>query len=264
MDLSEYCRQLESYLCRKNGGHLVRIVGPAFEQVCGWAERGVPLTVACRGIDRYCERLQAQGSATASGADRVLRGRHPRPLRRLAPRRRRRAGTGGDASRRRPPRKPALAAHLERVVARLVGTPGAGGRPVFEQHVEGLLARDRPLVGPGEEVARRRAHGDSRPAGGARPWADAGGGRRARSRRGRDGAARGGSGAGAFGSRMAPDVRAQAVEAAFERLVRDSLGLPRSLSVIAMSTTARTARTYGWQSCQSELDRSRSRPPAAG
>ncbi len=58
-DLSDYCRQLETYLCQKNGGHLVRIVGPAFEQVCGWAKQGVPLKVAYRGIDRYCERLQA-------------------------------------------------------------------------------------------------------------------------------------------------------------------------------------------------------------
>ena len=30
-----------------------------------------------------------------------------------------------------------------------------------------------------------------------------------------------------FGARLAPEMRAQAVEAAFERLVRDSLGLPR-------------------------------------
>jgi hypothetical protein len=58
---AEYCRQLESYLCRKNDGHLIRIVGPAFEQVCGWAARGVPLKVACRGIDRYFERYYAKG-----------------------------------------------------------------------------------------------------------------------------------------------------------------------------------------------------------
>ena len=31
--------QIESYLCRKNGGHLVRIVGPAFEKVRSWAAR---------------------------------------------------------------------------------------------------------------------------------------------------------------------------------------------------------------------------------
>jgi hypothetical protein len=56
-----YCRELESYLCRKNDGHLVRIVGPAFEQVCGWAERGVPLKIAQRGVDRYFERYYAKG-----------------------------------------------------------------------------------------------------------------------------------------------------------------------------------------------------------
>jgi hypothetical protein len=57
----DYCRQLESYLCRKNDGHLIRIVGPAFEQVCGWAARGIPLKLAMRGIDRYFERYYAKG-----------------------------------------------------------------------------------------------------------------------------------------------------------------------------------------------------------
>jgi hypothetical protein len=57
----EYCRAIESYLCRKNDGHLIRIVGPAFELVSGWADRGVPVTIACRGIDRYFERYYAKG-----------------------------------------------------------------------------------------------------------------------------------------------------------------------------------------------------------
>jgi hypothetical protein len=57
----QYCRDIESYLCRKNDGHLIRIVGPAFEQVCGWSRRGVPLKVAQRGIDRYFERYYARG-----------------------------------------------------------------------------------------------------------------------------------------------------------------------------------------------------------
>ena len=60
-DLPDYCRQIESYLCRKNGGHLVRIVGPAFETVRGWADQGVPLKVAFRGIDRCVERATAKG-----------------------------------------------------------------------------------------------------------------------------------------------------------------------------------------------------------
>jgi hypothetical protein len=63
VDLSpeQYCRELEAYLCRKNDGHLIRIVGPAFEQVCGWAARGVPITIAQQGIDRYFERYYAKG-----------------------------------------------------------------------------------------------------------------------------------------------------------------------------------------------------------
>jgi hypothetical protein len=57
----EYCRAIEAYLCRKNDGHLIRIVGPAFEQVLGWAARGVPVRIVCHGIDRYFERYYAKG-----------------------------------------------------------------------------------------------------------------------------------------------------------------------------------------------------------
>ena len=56
-----YCHSIESYLCRKNDGHLIRIVGPAFERVCQWEEQGIPLKVAFRGIDRYFERYYAKG-----------------------------------------------------------------------------------------------------------------------------------------------------------------------------------------------------------
>ena len=55
----DYCREIEAYLCRKNDGHLIRIVGPSFNLVCGWALRGVPMSVACQGIDRYFERYYA-------------------------------------------------------------------------------------------------------------------------------------------------------------------------------------------------------------
>jgi hypothetical protein len=57
-DLGAYCRHVESYLCRRNGGHLIRIVGPAFERVRSWAERGVPIRIVERGIDRYLQRQQ--------------------------------------------------------------------------------------------------------------------------------------------------------------------------------------------------------------
>ena len=57
----DFCRQIEAYLCRKNDGHLIRIVGPSFEVVSGWAERGVPLKVAFEGIDRSFERYYRKG-----------------------------------------------------------------------------------------------------------------------------------------------------------------------------------------------------------
>lgn len=61
MEPGDYARELEAYLCKKNDGHLIRIAGPAFEQVCRWAGRGVPLKVAFEGIDRYFERYYAKG-----------------------------------------------------------------------------------------------------------------------------------------------------------------------------------------------------------
>lgn len=62
MTTEEYCREIESYLCRKNDGHLIRIVGPSFELVCGWAAQGIPFRIACQGIDRYFVRYYAKGT----------------------------------------------------------------------------------------------------------------------------------------------------------------------------------------------------------
>ena len=39
----------------------MRVVGPAFDLVQGWAAAGVPLKVALSGIDRCCARLEARG-----------------------------------------------------------------------------------------------------------------------------------------------------------------------------------------------------------
>jgi len=61
LEIAEFCREIESYLCKKNDGHLIRVVGPSFELVSGWAQRGVPLKVAYSGIDRYFERYYRQG-----------------------------------------------------------------------------------------------------------------------------------------------------------------------------------------------------------
>ncbi len=54
IDVEPYCRDIEAYLCRKNDGHLIRITGPAFEQVQGWASQGVPLKVAESGLAHPC------------------------------------------------------------------------------------------------------------------------------------------------------------------------------------------------------------------
>lgn len=61
IDAESYCRDLEAFLCRKNDGHLIRITGPAFERVLGWAHQGIPLTIAQAGIDRYFERYYRKG-----------------------------------------------------------------------------------------------------------------------------------------------------------------------------------------------------------
>ena len=61
VDPGRYCREIEAYLCRKNDGHLIRIVGPAFELVTGWAGQGIPLRVAFEGIDRFFERYYRKG-----------------------------------------------------------------------------------------------------------------------------------------------------------------------------------------------------------
>lgn len=60
IDADDYCREIEAYLCRRNDGHLIRIVGPSFERVRGWAAQGIPLKVAYQGIDAYFVRYYAK------------------------------------------------------------------------------------------------------------------------------------------------------------------------------------------------------------
>jgi len=58
----EYCRGVESFLCRKNDGHLIRVVGPAFEMVCGWEKAGIPLAIVERAIEKRHFRYSADSS----------------------------------------------------------------------------------------------------------------------------------------------------------------------------------------------------------
>ena len=118
MDAGPYCREVESYLCRKNDGHLIRIVGPAFELVCTWAEREIPLRVVHGAIDRTFHRYYAKGPRR-------------RPVRiefceadvlDLFDEWRRAVGVRAEAGEEnQSPRRPSLAAHIERVMDRLSG-----------------------------------------------------------------------------------------------------------------------------------------------
>ena len=126
----DFCREIERYLCRKNDGHLIRVTGPSFDLVSGWAAQGVPLKVAFKGIDRYFERYYAKGPrrrpvkidfceadvldvfdewkrATGVTQARVV------------------VGDGLQAVPQRPA-KPSLRAHLERLVTRLTAARASG------------------------------------------------------------------------------------------------------------------------------------------
>jgi hypothetical protein len=158
MDSAEYCREIETHLCRKNEGHLIRIVGPAFEQVCGWATLGVPLKIAFRGIDQYCERYYAKGPRR-------------RPVRiefceadilDLFDSWRRAVGVGvggGATPAAEPPaRKAPLAAHIERAVARLTTLRGGGKRSAeFAGRVDAVVRELDHLA-----ADARAARGDRR------------------------------------------------------------------------------------------------------
>lgn len=228
MDTADYCREIEAYLCRKNEGHLVRIVGPAFEQVCGWATRGIPLKIVFRGIDQYCERYYAKGPRR-------------RPIRiefceaavlDLFDAWRRAVGVvageaSSDAAEAAAPRKPALASHIERAIARLTtARAGAQRSATFGEAIalavrelDGMSGQARQARGEArariiEELARidRRVIEasisviDDRVASSLRQEAEAE--------------------LAPFGSRLAPEARTRAAAAAFERLVRETLGIP--------------------------------------
>jgi hypothetical protein len=226
MTPDDYCREVETYLCRKNEGHLIRIVGPAFEQVCGWATQGVPLKIAFRGIDQYCERYYAKGPRR-------------RPVRiefceadilDLFDNWRRAVGVVTEApagSEQSAPRKPALAAHIERVVARLTSVRGGGRRSAaFGERIDAtvreldtLAAHARTIRGEARMnvIDRLRALDDELIAAAATEI-DAEAGARLRAEAEAELLP--------FAQRMPADALNRARRAAFTRLLRESLGLP--------------------------------------
>jgi hypothetical protein len=163
----DYCRDLENYLCRKNDGHLIRIVGPAFEQVCGWAARGIPLKLAMRGIDRYFQRYYAKGArrrpvriefCEADVLDVFDEWRRSVGVSVGAGRAGRAGEAGGDTDESgADPSGPrsSLPAHLERVIARLTTLRASGDRsldPMLENVVRELdIARAKAKTVRGDE-----------------------------------------------------------------------------------------------------------------
>src|SRR4051794_7939919 len=221
---AEYCRQIEAYLCRKNEGHLIRIVGPAFEQVAGWAEQGIPLAVALRGIDQYCERYYAKGPRRRPVRIEFCEG----DVLELFDAWRRAVGVApldtAEASER---KADSLPSHLDRAIARLTALR-AGGKAsaALDARLDAIV---REL--DGLRASAKHARGDTRTAildrlvaldrdllAAASAQLDAG--RRAALR------AEAETEIAPFAARMPADARATAVDAAFERLVRDACGLP--------------------------------------
>jgi hypothetical protein len=231
--ISDYCREIESYLCRKNDGHLIRVVGPSFDLVSGWAADGVPFKIACAGIDRYFERYYRKGArrrpvridfCDADVRDVFDEWRRSLGLVAAVP-----AAAGGTDRDGEPakPRGVSLPAHLERVVLRLTNARATGALPPA---ADGILDR---LAG---ELDRSRAsaqglRGSARRAllerlaeietqllevvhAGLTPDE-----RQALEREADDELT-------GFQAGMAPDVHRRARQAAFERLLRDRFRLP--------------------------------------
>lgn len=226
MDVAEYCRELETYLCRKNEGHLIRIVGPAFEQVSGWAAQGVPLAVAFKGVDQYCERYYAKGARRRPVRIEFCEG----DILTLFDDWRRAVGVtplpDGAADAAAPAKRDTLPAHLDRAIARLTALRAGALPPDYDRVLDDAVRElDR------SRAAARQSRGDARAAllgrlaaldrellEAARELVD--GARRDAMR------AEAEAEIAPFAARMAPDARARAVDAAFDRLVRDASGLP--------------------------------------
>jgi hypothetical protein len=225
-DLAEYCREIEAYLTRKNEGHLIRIAGPVFEQVSGWAAQGVPLAVAFRGIDRYCERYYAKGPRR-------------RPVRvefceadilELFDDWRRAVGVtqlvdeSADADV--PAKRDSLPAHLDRAIARLTAMRASGRSRPFDSRLDDAVRElDRARTSAKQARGKERTAILDRLAALDRELLDAARGEIDDGRRAAL-IAEAQTEIAPFAARMSADARAKAIDAAFDRLVRDAIGLP--------------------------------------
>jgi hypothetical protein len=145
-DVEGYCRAIETYLCRKNDGHLIRLAGPGFDLVRGWAEQGIPLKVAFSGIDRTFERYYRRGprrrpvqiafceADVLDAFDEWRRALGPAVAGAAGP-----AGAAEPETAHTPRAAVSLPAHLDRVADRLTMLSGTSNNEEFEQAVAGAL-----------------------------------------------------------------------------------------------------------------------------
>jgi hypothetical protein len=239
LDAGAYCRQVEAYLTRANGGHLVRIVGPGFALVRQWAADGIPLRVVYRGIDHKVERHragQARRPLRIEFCDADVRDVYENWQRAVGLTTRGASGepepaeSPAESSTEAPPpdrRRPSLSKHLDRALDRIGRTAGRLELP--EQLREGLGAVIAELAAVRDEAKTLRG-----------PERDALAERVVRLDRDLVALARASAGTellatvrrdaeqdlSSYRGRLSGDAWAKALEATADQLLRDRLGLP--------------------------------------
>lgn len=229
VDLGAYCRQVEAHLMRANGGHLVRVAGPAFALVRGWVQAGVPLSVVCYGIDRKAERHRAGAShrpLRLEFCEADVRAAFDDWRRAVGVSAVTDAGAAEIAHTPAATRRPSLGRGIERALDRLSRAAGRLDSP--ESLRESVAGAMDELAGLREEA--RRARGDARERVRSRLAAlDAELAAAARAAAS-DGLAAAQAAAeadlAAFRGRLAPDAWQRAVAVGVDRLLRERFGLP--------------------------------------
>lgn len=232
VDIAAYCRHVEAYLCRRNGGHLVRIVGPGFELVRGWASEGVPLTLVERAIDVCSERREARREGARAlrieFCDADVRTEFQRWRRAVGPYLGGGLGEGDAETAAETAPAAGLASHLARAVERLSRAAARlGHSDAFRARLDAIITRVADVQAESKGArGERRAQFVESLAGIDRELMDAARDEAARSGLAADVKAAAATQLAPWRERMPGDAWAGATAAAADRLLRDRLDLP--------------------------------------